>query len=269
MRYVFLQLIFYNTISIGKVKSFSPYISLHRSRAFTTTTSLSDTLEPIDIATIPDSVSYTITSESPLGIILSEYQSSTVSELTPLVVTDVTEMSNGAMAGVRQGDILLGVNGLSALSQGVGFTQVTDSIKAAFDDDDDDGKVTIKFFRGSVQGNEEGFDRYLDVLVNGVEYNENEEEVDGEYEAPTLEDFGISMEKKEVGVGELFSALFKESAKAVQKGLESSKQEKPAKKKKKSEGGGIFDIFKQETIQIDENPNRFSNPVDDEARNRN
>merc|ERR1712194_397082 len=126
------------------------------------------------------------------------------SELTPLVVTDVTEMSNGAMAGVRQGDILLGVNGLSALAQGIGFTQVTDSIKAAFDDDDD--KVTIKFFRGS----EEGFDRYLDVLVNGVEYNEDEEEeVDGEYEAPSLEDFGISMEKKKIGVGELFSALFK------------------------------------------------------------
>jgi len=235
MLHVFLQVIFYNTISISNVKSFSPYISLHRSRAFTTATFLSDTLEPIDIATIPASVSFTITSESPLGIILSEYRSSTVSELTPLVVTDVTEMSNGAMAGVRQGDILLGVNGLSALAQGIGFTQVTDSIKAAFDDDDD--KVTIKFFRGS----EEGFDRYLDVLVNGVEYNEDEEEeVDGEYEAPSLEDFGISMEKKKSGLENFFQLSSRNQRKPYKRDWKVLNRRSLLKKRKKVKVGGFL-----------------------------
>lgn len=263
---VALALLFYITMFIKNVNSFVPFIS--STDSFLTSTSLAITREPVGLDSIPSSVSYTITSGSPLGIVLSEYKSSTVPEFTPLIVSDVTEMSNGALAGIREGDILLGVNGLSAIAEGIGFSQVMDSIKAGFDDSPS-GEITIKFFRGSVSGKKEGFDQFLDVLVNGNEYDANENvEVDaGEYEPPTLSDLGIDMEQKEVGVGELFSALFKESAKAVQKGLESSKKERSEKETKK--GGGFFGMFSKETIQLDDNPNKFANPLDDKGRDNN
>jgi len=77
-----------------------------------------------------------------------------------------------------------------------------------------------------------------------------------------LSDLGIE-EEKDIGVGELFGALFKETAKAVGDGVKSTTKKEEGKKK----GGFLGGMFSGETVQENDNPNRFANPEasDDEG----
>lgn len=226
--------------------------------------------DAVDIAVFPDSVSYTITSGPPLGVILTEFQSTSVPELTPVVVSDVTEGQYAARLGVREGDVLIGINGVSLLEEGVGFDSVIETIQTEFDGAA--GQISATFFRGSSFGRTEGFDGLVGTIVNGGDAEEVAEEVEdvsGEGGTLNLSDiFGEEEEKEQVGVGELFSSLMKETAGAVQKGL-SSDGEKPKQTEKKKSGGGLFGIFSQETVQVEDDPNQYANSATDPARERN
>mmetsp|Transcript_33048 Transcript_33048/g.98316 ORF Transcript_33048/g.98316 Transcript_33048/m.98316 type:complete len:261 (-) Transcript_33048:187-969(-) len=229
-----------------------------------TTTSLS--VEAVDITKFPEAVSYTITAEPPLGIILTEFQSESVPELTPVVVSDVTEGQFAARLGVREGDVLIGINGISLLEEGIGFDSVINTIQTEFGGPA--GRISAKFFRGSSFGKIDGFDGLVGTIVNGGDAEEVVDEVEdvtGEGETLNLSDiFGEEEEKEEVGVGELFSSLIKETAGAVQKGLSAEEE----KKEEKKSGGGFFGMFSQETIQVDDDPNQFANSANDPARKK-
>jgi len=289
--------IFLSIVHIRNVYSFTPFISkctgsrlnLPPTKApfrKASSSSLSQLYAydgPIELSQIPDNFSYTISSRAPLGIILSEFQCNTVPELTPLIVSDVTEMSNGAMAGVREGDILLGVNGLTALAIGAGFTEVMDSLIDGFQNSPSN-EVSVTFFRGSTMGKEDGFDGFIDLIVNGeaqqnaqnYEYDDTVNDIDTEdedYEPPNISDYLAQKEEEkrqrgQVGAGQLFSSLIKETADAVQKGLESSPQQEQIEKESKK-SGGLFGMFSQETVQLEDSPNAYNNPLDDQARERN
>ena len=99
----------------------------------------SSTLHAVDVSQLPPAVSYQITAGPPLGLILTEFESTVkgveespegATALTPLLVSDVSEGGSAARLGVREGDVLCGLNGLSLLAPGLGFETVMSAIKA-------------------------------------------------------------------------------------------------------------------------------------------
>ncbi|GMH88231.1 hypothetical protein TrVE_jg3791 [Triparma verrucosa] len=219
----------------------------------------------VELSNFPTAVTYEVEAGPPLGVILEEFQSTSDSSVTPLVVSDVSEGLNAARLGVRTGDVLIGINGLSVLAPTIGFDIVMEAIKNEFMGET--GKVKVTFFKGSEFGGVEGFDSLLGTILGGGEVEEVVEEVadvGGEGEVLNVfKDLNIEEEEvKEVGVGELFGSLFKETVSAVSTGL----KEEP-KEKQKEKGKGLFGgMFSQEVVQMEENPNQFANPLDDEAR---
>lgn len=224
--------------------------------------------DPVDISEFPAPVVYTITSAPPLGIILTEFRSNTVPYLTPTIVSDVSEGYNAAKKGVRNGDVLIGIGGSSMLEEGIDFEAVMGKLG---DEIGSEGSVTATFFRGSGFGGQSGFDGLVGAIVGGEDAEEAMEEdvidevdlLGGGIGILSVDDMNIPKEK-EVGIGELFGSLFKETAGAVKRGLE----EPPAKAEKEKKKGGFFGFLKQETVQMEEDPNQYANKVDDDVRDR-
>lgn len=123
------------------------------------------------------------------------------------------------------------------------------------------GVVTATFFRGSGFGGEKGFDGIIDTIVNG---GNTEEAVDD------VEDI-IPDEGESLSIYDLYpegeEPDNKISVSAVFKNLVGGLTEKKPKEEKKS--GGLFGMFSQESVQMEESPNEFANRVDDERREDN
>lgn len=101
--------------------------------------SLSPLSAAVDLSGFPLAVVSEIDAGPPLGVVLTEFQSTADDELTPLVVSDVSEGLNAARLGVREGDCVIGINGLSLLAPGIGFDIVMDAIRNEFEGES--GKV--------------------------------------------------------------------------------------------------------------------------------
>lgn len=232
---------------------------------FTAFTRLPASTDSIDISEFPDPVVYTITSDPPLGVILTEFRSTAVPALTPTIVSDVSEGLNAAKQGVRNDDILIGIDGASVLEEGVGLEKVMETLGEAFGSK---GSVAATFFRGSGYGGQKGFEGLVGAIADGenaeeaIEEEDIEDEVEGGIGLISVNDLKRK-EDEQVGIGQLFGSLIKETAGAVKRGLE-----EPAGKPKKKSGGGIFGMFSQETMQIEDDPNQFANKVNDDARER-
>mmetsp|Transcript_11779 Transcript_11779/g.23438 ORF Transcript_11779/g.23438 Transcript_11779/m.23438 type:complete len:282 (+) Transcript_11779:57-902(+) len=226
----------------------------------------------VDVSLLPEPVSYEIRAGPPLGLILTEFESGVEGAgeeagdvLTPLEVSDVSEGSAAARLGVRAGDVLVGLNGLSLLAPGIGFDVIMSAIKGEFEGEE--GEVTAKFFRGSQFGGIEGFDSVVDAIVNKQEVDEGLVEEIENTEDVNVFAMGIEDPEAELpSAGELFSSLLKETAAAVKEGLKA--EETPASSEGKKDGGGLFGMFGGggEVIQMDENPNQFANPTGDRVK---
>ena len=95
---------------------------------------------------------------------------------TPLEVLDVSEASNAAIKGVRAGDVLISLNGLPLITEGIGYDVVVEAIGQEFND----GKeVELAFFRGSVMGGVDGFVGLMDGILSGDEELEVEQVREG------------------------------------------------------------------------------------------
>jgi len=93
-----------------------------------------------------------------------------------LEVLDVSEASNAAIKGVRAGDVLISLNGLPLITEGIGYDVVVEAIGQEFND----GKeVELAFFRGSVMGGVDGFVGLMDGILSGDEELEVEQVREG------------------------------------------------------------------------------------------
>lgn len=154
---------------------------------------------------------------------------------------------------MRAGDVVISLNGLPLLTTGVGYDVIIKAITTEFEGGNE---VEIGLFRGSENGGIEGFEGLVEAIVGGEDSSSLE--VEGDDETPlNLSDLGLE-EEEPVSVGELFKGLFKETKEAIGEGM------KPVEKSKEEKGGGFFGMFSQETIQENENPNRFANPESDD-----
>lgn len=257
-------LIFIASLSAGA--SFTSTASLHCRTSSSTTSSIFAGSPIVELSNFPPAVSFTITTGAPLGVILSEFQSQSVSQLTPVTVVDVEIGQNAAKLGVRDGDVLIGIDGESVLVEGIGFDSIMEKIGEKFASPD--GKITATFFRGSGFGREEGFDSLVGTIVNGGNAEEVVDEVEDVIpdEGEDLNIYDLyedgELPSNKISISKVFNNIKEEFF--TQKPQEEKKEEK-----EKKSGGFFGGLFSQETIQLEDDPNEYANSVDDERRDDN
>mmetsp|Transcript_4618 Transcript_4618/g.6560 ORF Transcript_4618/g.6560 Transcript_4618/m.6560 type:complete len:231 (-) Transcript_4618:65-757(-) len=177
-------------------------------------------------ARFPDvsGVGYTVQVAKPLGVIFGENPEPSLG----LVVDDVTEAQNGAMAGIRVGDQLVAVDGESVV--GCDFDDAMNLLINA------DSQVQIQMFRGDVRS----LYTILTNLKGGPVEDEGEEPdvIDENYVPPKIE----IVEKEPLTAKDLLRGL----GKAV-----SSITEDLAPKEEDKKGGLFGGMFSGETIQLE------------------
>mmetsp|Transcript_25780 Transcript_25780/g.29472 ORF Transcript_25780/g.29472 Transcript_25780/m.29472 type:complete len:243 (+) Transcript_25780:133-861(+) len=183
-------------------------------------------------------IGYDVSVSKPLGIIFGENRD----PYGGIVIDDVEPGLNGGTVGMRIGDQLVSINGQSCV--GGDFNDIMELLKET------DGELELQLYRGSVS-------LLYKILENrGVEAEEDEEkdeeeeELTEDYESPVV----VNVEDyKPLTAGDFVKA-FKNVGKMITEDNQSSpakaqKSEKPKEERKKS--GGIFGMFKQETIQLE------------------
>lgn len=182
-------------------------------------------------------IGFSTSVQKPLGVIFGENKA----PLLGLVVDDVEPGLNGGAAGLREGDQLLAVNGVSTVGEDF------DSVMSLLRDSPDPMELLI--FRGSAS------DLYgiIDILVSKYVEEEDDEEIvmDENYESPVV--IEVSEEEEEpITVGEVFGALTKLGSKMITEATEKKTDENVNQGGEKKGGlfGGLFGGG-GETIQLE------------------
>jgi hypothetical protein len=210
---------------------------------------VSSSLSAVSYDDIAD-IGYEVEVSKPLGIIFGENPD----PYNGLVVDDVEAGLNGGSAGLRVGDQLVSINGRTVV--GGGFDDIMGQLRDA------PGDLELQLYRGNVRS------LYV-ILTNRVgdnpaeqeggdgEQDEDSEEVimDEDYESPVVIDISqYEVNEEPLNVGDFFNGLKKVGA------MLTEKKEDPAPaaaadtsvpKEETKKSGGIFGMFKQESIQLD------------------
>eukprot|EP00545_Synedropsis_sp_CCMP1620_P006103 CAMPEP_0119007772 /NCGR_PEP_ID=MMETSP1176-20130426/3242_1 /TAXON_ID=265551 /ORGANISM="Synedropsis recta cf, Strain CCMP1620" /LENGTH=250 /DNA_ID=CAMNT_0006959985 /DNA_START=17 /DNA_END=769 /DNA_ORIENTATION=- len=187
-------------------------------------------------------IGYEVEVSKPLGVIFGE----NADPYYGIVVDDVEPGLNGGTAGLRLGDQLVSVNGQPVVGQG--FDEIMGMLQTAT------GDLELQLYRGNV--------RSLYVILENRsgdnptaqeddEGGEDEVIMDENYESPVQIDVS-QYNTDPLSLGDVVNAF-----KNVGKNLTEKKEEEapaasaatPKEETKKS--GGIFGMFKQESVQLD------------------
>mmetsp|Transcript_9711 Transcript_9711/g.26475 ORF Transcript_9711/g.26475 Transcript_9711/m.26475 type:complete len:268 (-) Transcript_9711:567-1370(-) len=200
------------------------------------TSGRSNALAPLSIGVSLDAISdigYVVSVQKPLGIVFGENPDPYLG----LVVDDVIEAQNGAIAGIRIGDQLMTINGENVI--GKDFDFVMGMLKSG------PAQLDVRLYRGSaptlftILSNRMGEEQ--DYIETDDDEGDEPVIMDENYESPVKVEV---KERKPLGVGDVFKAM----KKVGQMALEKDPDAPPKEEKKK--GGGLFG-FGGDAIQLD------------------
>jgi len=193
---LFLLLVASSAEALVGVLAFVPSSSSTRLSYVARSPSLLFATKKVDLDTIAD-VTATVTATKPLGVVFGENSS----PYFGLSVDDVEPGLNGAVAGLRQGDQLLAIDGASVI--GADFDSAMELLKSS----PSSGPLELTIYRGPISA-------LFTILMNrkgdsnDVEEEEDEADfvMDENYESPvvmTAEDYEGGTEDDSISVSEV------------------------------------------------------------------
>lgn len=187
-------------------------------------------------------IGFSASVNKPLGVVFGENKF----PLLGLVVDDVEPGLNGGAAGLREGDQLLAVNGVSTV--GGDFDSVMSTLR------DSPDPMELLIFRGSA-GDLYGITEILTEKYVGNLEEEEEIVMDENYESPVQIEVTEVEDEEPLTVGEVFGALGKLAGNAIKDATE-NKAEASGENQGEKKGlfGGLFGGGGGgETIQLEGN----------------
>ena len=195
-------------------------------------------------------IGYDVSVSKPLGVVFGENGD----PYNGLRVDGVDIELNGAAAGLRVGDQLVSINGNVVV--GGDFDGVMSVLR------DGPAQLDLQLYRGTVRSLYTIMDNRSDENPSAQEDDVDSEVVimDENYEAPTID---ISQYNTEpLGVGDVLNAFKNLGKQMIEKDekveeapapffADAVDAAPPAKQEEKKKSGGIFGMFKQESIQLD------------------